>query len=164
MGNVMPYVPRPSCRGPRTSLAEKLWGKTDKSIEYGCWIWTGAVDGNGYGVIVHGGQFVGGSGRLASHRVAWEVSCGPIPDGLYVCHTCDVRRCVNPGHLFLGTHADNLADMARKQRHGFAKLTPEDVRKIRGSDCSGRILAEQLGVSLQTVCNVRNRLVYRWVS
>lgn len=72
-----------------------------------------------------------------AHRLAWTLANGPIPDGMNVCHECDNPPCINVGHLFLGTHADNVADMVAKgrsavgSRHGRAKLTERDVLDIR---------------------------------
>ncbi len=77
----------------------------------GCWIWTGSKAGNGYGQIWK-------DGRLARvNRVSYELYIGPIPDGLVVRHKCDVRLCVNPDHLEVGTHADNARDMIERGRH-----------------------------------------------
>ena len=85
-----------------------------------CWIWTGArIDGRKpfderYGVIRR--DAADGGGRVAAHRCAYEMWVGPIPDGMHVLHSCDTPPCVNPAHLWLGTHADNMADKARKGR------------------------------------------------
>lgn len=79
--------------------------------ESGCWLWKAAVTKRGYGVIKHG----------LAHRKSWEIHNGPIPDGLFVCHKCDVRDCVNPDHLFLGTNQDNVTDREKKGRGNQAK-------------------------------------------
>lgn len=76
-----------------------------------CWEWTGNLNGNGYGQVRYGGRM------RPTHRLAWELAHGPIPPGLWVLHTCDNRVCMRPEHLWLGTGADNMADMVRKGRN-----------------------------------------------
>lgn len=117
-------------------VADRLWARVDRT-DSGCWLWTGgrstARNGFQYGVMKVGGK------PVRAHRVAWEVANGPIPAGAFVCHHCDTPLCVNPAHLFLGTHDDNMEDMARKgrgrsamgMRHWKAKLTDDDVAEIR---------------------------------
>lgn len=91
-----------------TNLEEKLLSKVEK-IPLGCWLFRGALC-DGYGRI-----FINGKSE-STHRVSWIVYKGPIPNGLFVLHKCDVRNCVNPDHLFLGTHKDNMQDMKNKGR------------------------------------------------
>lgn len=94
-------------------LDERFWEKVDKTGD--CWLWTSPPRSGGYGGI---GEPITGR-MLAAHRVSWELHYGPIPDGLCVLHQCDVRLCVRPDHLFLGTKQDNTQDMIAKSREHF---------------------------------------------
>lgn len=98
-------------------LATRFWSKVDRSAgPDGCWLWTGNKDSLGYGRIL-----IVGRRQDSAHRVAWGLTNGPIPDGLWVLHNCpggDTPACCNPSHLWLGTHKDNMADMVAKGRHG----------------------------------------------
>jgi len=149
--------------GPRLSLAERFWPKVQKSD--GCWIWLGKTN-KGYGVVIVRSHRV--ATYLGAHRVAWELAHGPIGDGLCVCHRCDNPQCVRPDHLFLGSNADNLADMRAKGRHargpgrGAKKLTWADVDLIRLAaetlPVTLTAIARAWGVSIQTISQVvRNR-------
>jgi hypothetical protein len=90
-------------------LEERLWRRVVKKRGNGCWVWTGATVG-GYGVIREGTR------NVLTHRVAWELTHGAIPEERYVLHRCDVRSCVRPDHLWLGTYRDNLHDAYDKGR------------------------------------------------
>ena len=129
--------------------------RNSRVAENGCRLWTGKQLNDGYG------RFTVAHRPIAAHRAAYELANGPIPEGLVVCHRCDDRLCVNPGHLFLGTVADNVADMVGKRRQArgqtinTAKLTPDLVRRIRASQLSNRKAAALFGVSASQVGNIR---------
>ena len=90
--------------------------------EAGCWIWMGGIGGNGYGK----GWSPSWRPAIEAHRLAFLAYVGAIPNGKHVCHKCDTPLCVNPDHLFLGTHLENMRDMARKGRHPTVKAKPRD--------------------------------------
>lgn len=116
----------------------------------GCWNWTGCIRKNGYGKFGVGAHKVD-----FAHRVSYTLFKGPIPEGMCVLHSCDNRRCVNPNHLFLGTHQDNMDDMEKKGRKlrgtdmKHAVLTEDQVREIRRRypKENGSALAREFGVS-----------------
>lgn len=103
--------------GPTSKLSprEAIAIHSEFVTECGCQIWTASVDRFGYGRLTVNGK------TTHAHRASWECANGPIPDSLWVLHRCDTPPCINPDHLFLGTPADNVADMIRKQRHRFGR-------------------------------------------
>jgi hypothetical protein len=122
-----------------------------------CWIWTGPMDGKRYGVIGIGGK------QHKAHALAYEVAHGPITKGLFACHKCDNPSCCNPSHIFIGTAADNAADMKAKKRSAWgerawaAKLTTDAVRQIRTQRASGMsatALAGMYGVTPAAISKV----------
>jgi len=104
----------------------------------------------------------GVSSRIVTgaHRVAYELSYGPIPDKLCVCHHCDNRACVRPDHLFLGTKKENTHDMMKKGRKGGVKITPEILAMIQAQPHRYGLasrLARELGISVSAVCRALKR-------
>jgi ribosome-binding protein aMBF1 (putative translation factor) len=107
-----------------------------------------------------------------AHRISWQLHNGPIPPGMFVCHRCDNPPCVNPDHLFLGTHADNLRDASRKGRMRLganninAKLSEDTVRIIRALSASGlsqNTLSKQFGVAQVTIHKIIHRQLWKSV-
>jgi HNH endonuclease len=111
------------------TIADRLILGTVKGPN-GCILWTKSLHKKGYGTIKIGNGTKNGL-LFKTHRISWEIFHGPIPDGLFVLHSCDVPRCVNPCHLWLGTNQDNMDDMNRKGRNGLAKITVEQLIEIR---------------------------------
>lgn len=110
---------------------------------------------------------------MKAHRFSWELHNGPIPAGLLVCHKCDNRKCVNPDHLFIGTHSDNTQDMLRKGRDNYksgwkplpgelnpsAKITAlqvAEIRAMKGAE-SYKKIGEKFGISASAVCLIMNK-------
>lgn len=167
--------PRRPRGGQTASIADRFWPKVDIGptvrAELGpCWLWTGGVYGSGYGEIFIGTTDNGRQVLDCAHRVSWEMYNGrPIPEDLFVLHKCDVRLCVRPSHLFLGTQAENVHDAVQKdrtnrgERRTHAKLTDESVRKIRLRHAEGETLAglgESFGVSFSLIGRIVRR--ERW--
>lgn len=138
----------------------------------GCWHWTAAViKAVGYG------RFGFGDTVDYAHRASWRIFRGPIPVGALVCHKCDVRRCVNPSHLFIGSHSDNMKDASKKgrvklptqtyasdQTHQVSKLTDEQVRTIRAAPNGYGVrtkLSREFGVHPHTIWDARTGRTFK---
>jgi hypothetical protein len=143
----------------------------------GCWVWMGKVDRHGYGRIFRDGK------EGFAHRFSWRQHRGEIPAGLGVLHRCDVTGCVNPDHLFLGTHTDNMRDMFAKGRRSGEKHAASMKATLRGRGENGRTtltesavreimllpgtvaaIARKFGVSPETVRQIRLGLSWRHIT
>ena len=140
-----------------------FWEGVDIQGPTQCWQWLGYTAPNGYGDVTFKSR------KWKVHRVSYHLCCGAIPVGMFVCHKCDNPSCVNPNHLFLGTCADNLADMVAKGRsrvgirHHNAKVTPRQIAEIRAApQVVGivRDLAIKFGLSHQQISKIRSHT--RW--
>ncbi len=141
------------------ALKDRLLAKVKVNQTTECWECATAPNGEYGRIRINGKQHL-------SHRVSWEVHNGVIPCGMFVCHRCDNPRCINPEHLFLGTHSANMADMSSKgrrrritavfgERHGRAKITDAEVESIRSSGASAKNLALYYGVSDRQIRHIR---------
>ena len=159
------------------TTAERFWSRVARGKRSACWLWRGATRGRGYGRVSWGRR------TRSAHRVAYELTHGPIPDGKLVCHRCDNPPCCNPAHLYLDTHAGNTADtwarkrgrsgaqvhperLRRGERHPNAKLTADAVLAIRAQHAVGRAtshLAATYGVSTDAIRAIVSRRLWRHV-
>lgn len=138
------------------SPREAVYARCEIDPTTGCWNWTGTkVRGRGM-VNYHGA-------RVVAARFSYEAFVGPIPDGLSACHHCDNGACVNPAHLFLGTHAENMADMARKGRAAkpSARMTADTAAEVRRSPETQRTLAIRYGVTESAIYKIKRGITWR---
>lgn len=165
---------------PKEDPEKRFWAKIKKCDD--CWMWTAGTDKDGYGKFQWDGE------TKRAHRFSYTFFRGPIPTGLFVCHSCDRPGCVNPEHLWLGTTKDNSADMKKKgraakgdknganwywkkhpERHvkgenvHWTKLTEANVREIRKSTDIHRVVAKRFGVSRALVSMIQNKKVWRHI-
>lgn len=151
-------------------MDKRFWNKVDKDSQSPCWIYTGAKNGNGYGWLSRNGS------QMTAHRWSWILQNGSIPKGAYVCHSCDNKICVNPDHLWVGTHDDNMKDMAKKgrgrktnprgEKHVNSILTEANVLEIRERHKAGEgysALGREFGVNEATVRLAVKRRNWAWL-
>jgi len=147
---------------PQDRIMENILVNT----ETGCWEWQGRIEVTGYGGLSYKDK------TQRAHRFAYTVFKGPIPKGMYVCHHCDVRHCVNPDHLFPGSHKDNMRDMTGKGRqacgeeNGQSKLTNAGVLQIRTRVRGGESqvsVAKDVGISTSVINNIVKGKTWKWL-
>jgi len=156
-------LPIPSDYEATERLRQRLLSSYTLDSSTGCWLWSRSTNGS-YGLMR-----VGAKGKRCAHRVAWTVFNGPIPNGAHILHRCDVKACINPQHLFLGSLSDNMSDMWSKNRHpgmrlrGMrapgARLPYEDITAIRQSTLKPKELATMYNIHREYVYVIRSNKV-----
>ena len=151
----------------KLTVREKFLAKVCPDPASGCWLWQGMVR-EGYGEVSLDGRL------LRAHRLAWMLFRGEIAPGMVVCHKCDVRACVNPEHLFLGTSAENSQDMLNKgrssrgERHHNAKLTEDHVSRIKAMLAENRLyiseIAREFDVTPSAIRSIKQGRTWRGVA
>lgn len=142
------------------TVAQRFERTVWRGAEDECWDWPGSIFKVGYGQLTKLGK------HYYAHRVSYEVHKGPIPPGMHILHSCDNKKCVNPAHLHLGTHADNMREAAERglmkgnpltkgTMHPLAKLTDGQVREIYASTGAGVDLARRYGVATSLISRIR---------
>jgi hypothetical protein len=144
---------------------ERCYRVDDKT---GCWLWIRSFDSSGYG------QFSRTGVRFRqAHKWGWVLHRGPVPEGYAVLHKCDVRACVNPEHLFLGVHSDNLADMLRKNRQRRSsstlasrngKITKEQAISISNDQRPAKEIAAEYGLNIGAIYKIRDGVTWGWAT
>jgi hypothetical protein len=132
---------------------DKFWAKVRKTDT--CWLWIGGLNSDGYGSVRLGSP-------TNAHVISWRLTNGEIPKGRHILHKCDVPNCVNPEHLFLGNHADNMRDKTLKDR-AAKKLSREQVASIRSLCDSGltqTAVAARYGIHQTEVSRIVKRKIW----
>ena len=122
-----------------------------------CWIWSGALKPNGYGDMLYKGR------TQTAHRISYQLFVGEIDKNLDVCHKCDVRHCVNPSHLFVGTRKQNMEDAVAKNRMSKfkAKLTKQQADNIKVLDMPNYLIAKKYNVSQNIISRIKKGIHYK---
>lgn len=151
-------------------IKDKLRRRSELNPETGCIEWRGAITG-GYGLLSLRNN--GKRTTRSAHRLSYEAHIGEIPKGICICHKCDNRKCINPDHLFLGTHLDNAKDREKKGRGNHrvgeectAKLTEEQIILIRQLSIGGvsqKEIALKFGMNASTISYIVNQKTWKHV-
>lgn len=137
----------------KKSIEERLYGRSERQPD-GCLLFTGGTDSSGYGSLMYEGRVQG------AHLVSYKLSNGDIPTGHKVRHRCDTPPCIEPTHLVLGTHSDNMRDMAARGR-ASKKLIASDVVYIFLSKEPTSEIASRFGIKDRQVRRIRNRETWK---
>lgn len=145
---------------------ERFWAKVKMPL-VGCWEWQCSINRHGYGALRYEKK------AWLSHRLAYSLAVGSVPDGLCVLHKCDNRKCCNPAHLFLGTNDDNVQDRNSKgrtprgEKSGTSKLKDADVIAIRATykpfEVTKRMLADRFSVSFAAIDSIISRRTWKHI-
>lgn len=152
----------------KATIEEQFEARWEPVPEAGCWIWTGAYNNYGYGVLWWNYR------PILAHRYSWQIHKGPIPENRILCHTCNTRCCINPDHLYAGTPKTNYDDSVRAgtatgypkqqgEQVGGSKLKEVDIRIIRRSSDTNENLARRFGISPSHMSRVRRGLYWNHI-
>lgn len=144
----------------KKTLQERFWEKVDVKEQDDCWEWKACKKSDGYGLFN-----ISNKNEIAS-RVSWEIKYGKIEKNLCVLHKCDNPLCVNPHHLFLGTHLDNMMDMCKKGRTHNSKLSIEKVKEIKillAQHRSPNSIAKKFQISKQLINSIKQKKIWAHV-
>ena len=162
------------CGLPTMSTMDRLMNKIKVNHKTNCWEWTGATY-NGYGKTTIGSRIDNSRKTITVHRLSYELNNGTIPQGMFVCHKCDNRKCINPDHLFVGTRQDNVDDRESKNRNivktgesnPTSKLTQKIVKNCRWENAFQGVsvysLAKKYGVNKKTMQNAVKGVTWKCV-
>lgn len=148
----------------KKTLKERFEDKIEKDRKTGCWNWLGGKTAEGYGYISIKGR------DKRAHRVSYQLFCEEIPEGKVICHTCDNRACVNPKHLFAGTHQENMKDMVNKGRstkgttNPNSKLTEDQVIAIFSDTRMHKEIALEYDINKTYVSDIKAGRSWGWLT
>lgn len=157
------------------NLQERFDAKYIPEPNSGCWLWFGATQSSGRRKDAYGCMNIGPGKTAGAHRISWHLHRGEAPAGMHVLHKCDVGLCVNPDHLFLGTHSDNMRDAVQKGRKNMragskhhrsptSLLSADIVTEIRNTPTrTNASWAKELSVSPATISFIRHRKSWKHI-